>query len=64
MKGGKAHGRGHATCNEETYEGSYECGLRHGFGEFKYSNGERYKGDFRENQRHGKGEYFYSNGET
>eukprot|EP01017_Pseudomicrothorax_dubius_P043896 TRINITY_DN7375_c0_g1_i6.p1 TRINITY_DN7375_c0_g1~~TRINITY_DN7375_c0_g1_i6.p1 ORF type:complete len:227 (+),score=68.40 TRINITY_DN7375_c0_g1_i6:57-737(+) len=66
-------GRGLATyANNDTYEGEYVGGLRHGKGKYKWANGDEYDGEYQQNKKFGigkmtyvgKGEYygFFENG--
>jgi len=63
---GERHGEGKATLpNGDNYEGSYEHGLRHGFGTYKFSStgtGARYIGEYHRGKRNGKGKMYYPDG--
>jgi len=60
------HGEGKATLpNGDTYEGSYEHGLRHGHGTYRFfsaGNGARYIGEYHRGKRNGQGKMCYPDG--
>jgi radial spoke head protein 1 len=63
---GERHGDGKATLpNGDNYEGSYEHGLRHGYGVYKFAStgtGARYLGEYHRGKRNGKGTMYYPDG--
>lgn len=46
------------------YFGTFQNGLRHGFGKYYFINDDTYEGMWCRNQRHGEGIYLYQNGEV
>ena len=44
-----------------SYEGSWDDGLKSGFGVIEYINGDMYSGGFKDDVRNGNGEYIYLN---
>ncbi|MBL7910663.1 MAG: TPM domain-containing protein [Bacteroidia bacterium] len=46
------------------YQGQFKNGLKHGFGEYYYSDGSVYKGQWKKGLRHGKGLLIFENGDT
>ena len=44
------------------YNGSFENGLKHGSGTYKFQNGQKYVGEYREGKREGKGVIYNSDG--
>lgn len=60
------HGEGKATLpNGDVYEGSYEHGLRHGQGVYKFDStgtGARYVGEYHRGKRNGQGKMYYPDG--
>merc|ERR1712071_455244 len=61
---GERHGDGKATFrNGDTFEGSYEHGLRHGRGAYMWANGNaKYEGEYYRGKRNGAGRMYYPDG--
>ena len=63
-KDGKASGKGRAVWKtargEETYEGEYRAGRKHGKGNAEWIDGRRYEGQWRNGKRHGQGWEMYA----
>jgi uncharacterized protein len=49
--------------DSSSYNGEFKNALKHGFGEFQYSNGNVYKGEWKKDLRHGKGVLTFENGD-
>jgi hypothetical protein len=50
------------TFGEDTYNGDTICDIRHGYGEYTWSNGDVYEGAFIDNKLTGNGKMTYTNG--
>ena len=48
--------------NDRMYEGSYENGVKKGFGKMIYKKGEYYSGDWVNDKRDGYGSYYFADG--
>lgn len=61
---GERHGEGRATLpGGHTYQGQYDCGLRHGRGEYQMArSGARYCGEWQRGHRHGLGVCVFEDG--
>ncbi|KAJ3395940.1 hypothetical protein CcCBS67573_g09247 [Chytriomyces confervae] len=57
------HGKGkNIFINGDEYDGSYENGVRSGYGVYKWKGGARYTGDYKNDLRHRDGFFIYPDG--
>lgn len=56
------NGKGTMNYETGTYEGSWENGLRQGYGKYTWSNGDTYEGQWFNDERHGIGTYIWNDG--
>jgi hypothetical protein len=64
-KNGKANGQGTGVWEKSggVYKGEWKDNIRHGSGEYTWSDGERYTGEWNNDLKEGKGHYFWPSGE-